>query len=311
MLRAVVLAGFAYYIAFLSKSGNLSLYIAPKMLPLVKGAAVVLFAVAVYQVFLFLQKVLGGKTAGHDEACGCGHDHGQPKTGLGTFGFYAIFMLPLLFGFMTPDKVMGSSMIEKKGIQLSASSTMGAGAGGAELPKAVPLEQPQPPSEKGLASEGGKKTEDLDTLFATDEYNADFAVLGKHMYKQDVIKVRDDIFMEMMTALDLFKEAFQGRQIELTGLVYRPEDLQNDQLVLSRFAMSCCSADASPYGVMIQYPRAEVYQKDEWLTLTGTIDKTVYNGNEIIQIKATKIERIDPLESPYVYPNFDFLKGIK
>ena len=78
-----------------------------------------------------------------------------------------------------------------------------------------------------------------------------------------------------------------------------------NQFVVSRLAMQCCSADASPYGVMVESSRSEHFPKDTWVTITGTIGKTTYNKSTILKLDALKIEKIKASATPYVYPYFD------
>lgn len=127
------------------------------------------------------------------------------------------------------------------------------------------------------------------------------------LYKKDMIEVNDHIFMEVLTTLDLFKNNFVGKKMELSGFVYRPDDFKDNQIVVGRFAMQCCSADASPYGILVEFDHAKNYKNDTWVKITGTIGTTAYHENEILKVKATKVEKIKPPETPYIYPNYDFM----
>ncbi len=49
-------------------------------------------------------------------------------------------------------------------------------------------------------------------------------------------------------------------------------------------------------------------KKDTWLKITGILEKTNYNGNEIMKIHASKIEKIPAPNSPYTYPDFDYFE---
>jgi putative membrane protein len=58
---------------------------------------------------------------------------------------------------------------------------------------------------------------------------------------------------------------------------------------------------------MIESTNANLFPKDTWVKVTGTIGKTTYAENDIMKINATKIEKIPAAKDPYVYPNYDFL----
>ncbi|WP_082053309.1 TIGR03943 family putative permease subunit [Gordoniibacillus kamchatkensis] len=111
--------------------------------------------------------------------------------------------------------------------------------------------------------------------------------------------------------MDIFKEQFCGKKIELSGFVYREDDLKPDQLVVGRFAVSYCSADASPYSVLKEFPNAKAFAKDTWVKRTGTIEQGHYHDNDIIKVHATKIEKIAAPASPYAYPNMDPVTELK
>uniref|UniRef100_UPI003562176C TIGR03943 family putative permease subunit n=1 Tax=Cohnella sp. TaxID=1883426 RepID=UPI003562176C len=100
--------------------------------------------------------------------------------------------------------------------------------------------------------------------------------------------------------------AFLGKTIEISGFVYRESGMGPQQFGISRFAVACCSADASPYGVMATFAGADELETDEWVSVTGTLGTTMYNDIEIIQIDIADFVRIPAPEDPYVSPDFDF-----
>jgi uncharacterized repeat protein (TIGR03943 family) len=95
--------------------------------------------------------------------------------------------------------------------------------------------------------------------------------------------------------------------MEISGFIYHEDDMKFNQFVVARFSVSCCSADALPFGVMIESDKANLFHKDSWVKVTGTIGKTTYAGNNIMKLDAAKIEKIQAAKDPYVYPNYDFM----
>jgi uncharacterized repeat protein (TIGR03943 family) len=131
--------------------------------------------------------------------------------------------------------------------------------------------------------------------------------MAKKLYKQPVIQIKDEGFIELITVIDMFRDSFLGKKIELSGFVYREPDMKSNQFVVARFAVQCCSADGMPFGFVNEYPRAQNYAKDEWVKVTGTIGKTTYNENLIVKIDVEKVSKIKAPETPYVYPNYEYL----
>ncbi len=288
LLRAAILTGFAMFIVFADRTGELSLYIAPRMELYVKLSAIGLYAAAVYQVYAALQKRLAPK----QPACDCGHEPSPSllKNSL----IYGLFILPLALGFLMPTGTLGSALAAKKGVSLNGSPS---------IARTGPVQsEASPPGAVQTASPATS----IDELFPYDEYTEDHAAYGKELYTKPTIAVPEQKFIETLTTLDLYRDAFIGKEIQLTGFVYREEEMGQQRFAVSRFAMNCCSADALPYGLMIEWPKAMDYAPDEWVSVTGKLATADYMEHTIILLQATKLERIPAPASPYVYPDLDF-----
>ncbi|OBZ09410.1 TIGR03943 family protein [Bacillus sp. FJAT-26390] len=297
LIRAAILTGFAMFIVYLDRTGEMILYIAPRMELYVKLSAIGLYAAAIYQVYAALQKRLGNQVPD----CDCEHEH-SPSL-FKNIMIYGLFIFPLLLGFLVPTGTLGSALAAKKGVSLSGNSSIErAAAPSSPSPAIHEAESTPPPS----AVQKNPNTGSSETLFPSDEYTADHAAYGKKLYKQPLISVPEKQFIETLTTLDLYLEAFIGKEIEITGFVYREEDMGKDRFAVSRFAMSCCSADALPYGLMIIWPKAMDYADDGWVSVRGEFTTSTYLDNEIIALEAVKLTRIKAPESPYVYPDLDF-----
>ena len=327
--RAGILAALSLYIVHLTKTDKLQLYIVPRMIPYVKFGALALFLLAGVYAYLAISR---SDDAHGEPDCDCGHE--MPRSALGNALLYGLFAIPLLLGFALPDKIMGSDVASVKGMNLNAagasqvSSPPRVDAAPSERPaepsadpdaeppteeRAQPQQSQQPqPEEQSQERSSPPKSEtsaadELDKLFPADEYGMDFAELGKKLYPKDTIRVRSEGFLEMLTMLDMYKDNFIGKDVEISGFVYREDDMRPDEFVVSRMAMQCCSADAMPYGFLVKSARGSALKKDTWITLTGTLATTDYRGNEIIRLEAKKFKTIHPPEDPYVYPYLDDL----
>jgi len=300
LLRALILTGFAMLIVYLVRSGNLGLYIAPRMELYVKLSALGLYAAAVYQFYAAFRAWIGNRA---EPDCDCGHEH-EPRPGLMKNALvYGLFVFPLALGFLLPDTTMGSSLAAKKGVSFSSSEQLGADAAAASSPEPAPAPASGavPDTEAADASDS-----ELDALFPSDEYTATYAAHAKKLYVSREVSVPEEFFIETLTTLDLYRDRLEGIRVELSGFVYREEAMAGDRFAVSRFAMNCCSADAMPYGMLVDYPNASHYADDEWVKVTGTMKLGRYQDNEVMTLQATKIERIGEPETPYVYPNYEF-----
>lgn len=333
LIKATILFGFAMYIVYLVKTDNILYYIAPRMVDYVKWSAVGFYAMAVYQVYQTIRTFWGSKAA-----CDCDHDHTPSKSLLKNTLIYGLFCFPLMLGFVLPDTTMGSSLAAKKGMNLSSAisvkkdtasilaappeSTPSPAAPGAAAPAPSTLEiaaaVPPPPVATAPSASGNaagnssgansnaKPSTKSDEMFPSDKFTQHYAAYAKELYQGGIIPVKEDLFMETLTTVDLYLDKFVGKKMQLTGFVYRQEDMKKTQFVVGRFAIQCCSADASPYGVLVDYDRAEQFADDSWVTVTGTIQQTKFNDMDIMLLKVEKITKAEPAKAQYVYPNFDF-----
>ncbi|TYA09926.1 TIGR03943 family protein [Paenibacillus faecis] len=293
--KTVLLLALSGYIAYLVETDALQLYIGTRIMPLVKGSALVLYALAVIQGFIAYRSYKGQMAE-----CDC-CEVPQTSSRFGSGLLYALFILPLLLGFTLPDTVLSGSLANKKGMQLGT----------------VPLRQVNPATSPGNTTPGDSivtgaliqaEEPDLDQLFQADnDFDRDLAELAKKLYVLPAIEVKPEIYMEILSSIITFADPFMGREIEITGFVYREPDLAANQFVIGRIAVQCCTADASPYGVLAESEKAAEFKNDTWVKVKGTLGHTVYNGNSIIKIDVQQIEVMEAPENPYIYPNFEFL----
>jgi putative membrane protein len=269
LIRGLILFGLAMYILFLNQVDHMSYYIAPRMENWVNGAALGLYLVSAYQVYVGLRA-----SRGYAQHCECHHI--RSRSPWKSVLLYGLFILPLLLGFFTPDNLMNSTMAAKRGVNLGGINTSGLD-----------------PKE----SQGNENN----------LYTQKLAVLAKKLQQQEVIRVDDTFYMESISAFNLFQDDFSGKKIEIIGFVYRPEDIQDNLFILGRFALQCCTADAVPYGIMVRSDAMLHIKNDTWIKLRGVLEKTAYRGRDITTIHVSEFTEIEEPASPYVYQNLNGL----
>jgi uncharacterized repeat protein (TIGR03943 family) len=271
-LRALILLGFLIYMIYLFKTNSLVYYIAPRMVIYMKLATLGLYLVAIFQIIIAIRSLKRRSIT-----CEC---EPLPNRSLvKNIAIYSLFILPLLLGFLMPNQAMPSSLVAKKGINLNGISMT-----------------------TNVANGSG----DSGVTFKADKYTQDFAKLGVKLYQENSIELTEDMFLEKLQSLNIFIDNFIGKEMKVTGFVYRDPGMHENQLIVGRFAITCCTADALPYGVIIESSDANRFADDTWVTVTGTIDKTKYKDQDVLKINATQIEKTKAPNNPYVYPNYDF-----
>ncbi|BBH18675.1 UPF0703 protein YcgQ [Paenibacillus baekrokdamisoli] len=305
-LRLAILLGFTLFLAHLTMSGEILLFIAPQLVKYVQLAAGGLLTFTIFQIYFFIRSFKNPAPV-----CACGHDHGHSHEGEHAHGFghehsheparslwknillYGLFIMPLLFGAFLPNEAFAGSLAKNKGMNLGGTT---------EGSNGVPAD---------LAQLEGSEDSSVKELFQTDNYNRDYAKLGMLLYKQDLIEMKDEWFIEKLQALNTFAANFEGKQIKVKGFIYREDGLSEDQFIIGRMAMTHCIADISPYGMIAEAPDASSYADDSWVTLTGTIATTTYHNQTVIKILIQSVEAAHAPTIPYIYPDWDFAKKLQ
>jgi putative membrane protein len=96
--------------------------------------------------------------------------------------------------------------------------------------------------------------------------------------------------------------AFSGQSVDVVGFVYRDTRNSSDQFWVSRFTISCCVADATAIGLLVQTAQAADLKNDSWVQVTGKLTVGEFAGENIPVITPDKIELVDQPDNPYLYP---------
>lgn len=298
-LRGIILIGFMLLLLGLITSGKLSYYVAPKM------HIFVYFAIVIFGILGVMQFFRRSQQDHHDDGCGCGVDHTPKGAPMKQFLIYMLFVIPLLTGFMMPEKAMDSSIAEKRGIRYGSGlyakpvqkTEEGKVVASEEIDVEAYLEDPEGYLQE--MEEKVKKENPIETYDVTDYYEK----YGKELLKKEKITVTSEHYLDAMSVLNIYLDQFKGKQIETTGFVYREEGMKDDQAVIARFSMNCCSADAVVYGTIVEGDQVSKLQIDTWYTVTGVIDETEFNHVRLPLVKVESLKKIEPLKDPYVYPS--------
>jgi uncharacterized repeat protein (TIGR03943 family) len=87
----------------------------------------------------------------------------------------------------------------------------------------------------------------------------------------------------------------EGLDVELTGFVTHPSELEGGTFALTRFYVSCCAADAIPYSVMVA--GEPDYPDDTWLNVSGSLMRA---GGRFV-LSPESVERVEKPKDPYLY----------
>ncbi|KOY16724.1 hypothetical protein AMS66_09635 [Paenibacillus xylanivorans] len=293
LIRALWIGGLAVYIIHLNSSDSLHYYLAPTMQRLLLCCPV---------PFLFIAAIMAWHGLFGNKQLHCDCEHPPPSGLVRSLLIYGLIAIPLVLGFLLPDQALGSSMASQKGMSLSYG------------PPEIRRKETLPDATELDIKDLSKKTATVELsapaakvqFIPPDEYSREFAELAEKLYAESVIKVYPEIFSETLGSIDMFQRQFAGKAISLTGFVYRDKSMDHEShFALGRFLVMCCPADAAPFGVMIHVPNADSFSTDSWVQIDGTIGSAQVNGEDTIEIRATKVTPVDQPSTPYIYTSAD------
>jgi uncharacterized repeat protein (TIGR03943 family) len=97
-------------------------------------------------------------------------------------------------------------------------------------------------------------------------------------------------------------QSFNGKQADVVGFVYREATFPDEKLMVARFTVSCCVADASAIGLPVVWPEAGSIPQDTWIRVQGTFQVGEFRGDTVPLLMAESVEEVPQPEHPYLYP---------
>lgn len=324
-LRGIILIGFFLLIFKLLVTGNIQNFIAPKMVPFSYFSIAVLFILGVIQIWR------SGSKNKEELYCNCGFDHNQNGSPLQTVLIYSIFLLPVMTGLLFPVTTLDSSVAANRGIKYGSGLYTQPPDSSIDISKAEEyLDDPEGymkklderiEAEYGDGVEGsndengtnidgngglGTNPDGSDILILTTE---DQKKLKDELLNRKKIIVDDKLYLPILNILHENPRLFNGKEVEIVGFIYKDPELEKNQIVVARFGVSCCVADASVYGIITALEEPSRIDEDQWVRVTGTLSTTTLNEWELPFLQITNLEKMDEPENPYVYEYYtDFIQ---
>jgi uncharacterized repeat protein (TIGR03943 family) len=95
-------------------------------------------------------------------------------------------------------------------------------------------------------------------------------------------------------------DAYLGQTANINGFVIYPKELPANYLLLSRFVITCCAADAYPVSLPVKIVGdRQTYPQDSWLQVKGKASVETISGNRQLVIAATDLQPIPVPKNPY------------
>ncbi len=97
-------------------------------------------------------------------------------------------------------------------------------------------------------------------------------------------------------------DAYTGDPVHVTGFVIHPPDWPENYLMVARFVLTCCAADAYPVGIPVQLAGDRAaYAPDTWITVTGTMATATLSDQRRLIITPREVLSVPEPENPYEF----------
>ncbi|MGE7884564.1 TIGR03943 family putative permease subunit [Bacillus sp. NPDC094077] len=277
-IRGIILMGLAMLLFKLLVTGNIYNFIAPKMIKFTYIAFVVILLLGSIQVW--------GNEREEEDDCNCCMHHRISKSRMKNYFVYVLFVVPIISAFLFGSITIDGSLAGKRGMNQSA----------------------QPLSMEKNEKEGRQVNSDWREVLVDQDEPSNLKAtyqteeqLAKSMLGQRKIQVEDKDYVQTMFIIGQDVNGFKGKEITFSGFIYSDKDVTGNKVVVARYGITCCIADASVWGMIVTGQRVEKFPEETWVKITGVLDRTAYKGTLFPLVKISKVEKINKPTDPYVY----------
>ncbi|UCZ54210.1 TIGR03943 family protein [Bacillus shivajii] len=261
-IKAFILLMFSGFIFMLHHTGEIDRFINPQYTSLSQVASIIflfLFFIQVPRIFLTKEQA-----EDHDycSILGCNHETDDVKHIKGkSIITYSIIFLPLFTGFLLPYKELGAAEAVKRGICYSH-------------------------------NEG-------ETFHLEERSEIELSHVIKEMKQSRVLTVDKKNFVSYVNSILTYPDLFYGKEIELEGFISVDKSASEDHLLIARFLVTHCVADAHVMGLLLSVEDERLQNENDWIRMKGVLD---INEQSTPIVEVREWEKVEQPKNPYIYP---------
>jgi len=95
---------------------------------------------------------------------------------------------------------------------------------------------------------------------------------------------------------------YLGQNADVIGFVYHDIRLPAGHFMVSRFAITCCVADAFAIGMVVQPTTNDVIPDNTWIEVKGSVQSINVDGHKVPLIVSGLVSTVQPPQQPYLFP---------
>jgi uncharacterized repeat protein (TIGR03943 family) len=119
------------------------------------------------------------------------------------------------------------------------------------------------------------------------------------------VKPEERSLLDWVRTLNVYPEpdAYTGQKVKVQGFAIHPPELAPEYILISRFVITCCAADAYPVGLPVKLTEnRQAYPPDTWLEIEGQMITENLAGKRQLTIQASAPpKKISEPKNPYEY----------
>lgn len=130
----------------------------------------------------------------------------------------------------------------------------------------------------------------------------EYAVNPDTVYKTPKLESLPPEEVDVMELI-AFKNSYNGRNVIVEGLTYIDPDMTENSIVIYRFGITCCIADAQPLQIIVVHDDDLTIENDIWIEVKGKVEIRKQNNRKYVIVDAGTINEIDapPSEEQYLF----------
>lgn len=291
-IRSLILLGFAFFMVQISYTGEIAMYVHPRMNIYILLCAIYFIIIAIFN----LRNVFSE------------HKHSVNLL------LIAIFAIPLCMALFIPPVSLGSDLAKNRGTNLKGALLSQADNPSKNINSDTTVNNYNinNNSDSNVSatdsnnnpqldnSDDSQKSAEIENSVKSD--SAKNKDINSKKIENGIIKVNDENYIATLDELMINPNNYVGKTIEITGFVFRDTDFSDNDFVIGRLSMICCAADMQIVGLMCNMENAKSLKNDTWLKVKGKIKIGTYYRKKMPVIDVKEIQSISKPENEYVYP---------
>ncbi len=101
---------------------------------------------------------------------------------------------------------------------------------------------------------------------------------------------------------DADPKTFNGQPADVIGFVYTEPTFDKGIFMVSRFAITCCVADATAIGVPVAWDKSASLPQGQWVEVKGLFNVGSFKGDQVPVLQAASVDQVEQPAHPYLYP---------